>query len=187
MASPEDLQTIRQHFVHHFKGHELTELQWQDGPMKNVASWFKVLRFAPGTHNSLWVYVSVGASRLSAQARKLEFVILSAYESPRFVELITMTAHYHSRHNLSVGDTVPLGEPWVPESHCHSYLVSRPYPLGPEFEVCNTADGHIHTFWLLPITDAERNFKIKNGVDALEERFEDVGLEYWNPARDSVL
>jgi hypothetical protein len=40
---------------------------------------------------------------------------------------------------------------------------------------------------LLPITDEERNFKIKNGVDALEERFEDVGLEYWNPTRDSVV
>jgi len=41
--------------------------------------------------------------------------------------------------------------------------------------------------WLLPITQEERDFQIENGLDALEEQFEEKGLEYWNPARASVI
>lgn len=187
MTFDADLGVIRQHFVDQLKGHELSEFQWQDGPLKDVAPSFRVLRFTPGPNCQLWVYVSVGASTLNAGKYPVEFLILSAYESPRFVEILTMTAHYQLTHNLSVGDTVPLGEPWVLGSQCRSYLVSLPYPLGPEFEVCNTIDGHIHTFWLLPITDEERELKIKCGVEALETMFEETGLEYWNFNRSSSV
>jgi len=40
---------------------------------------------------------------------------------------------------------------------------------------------------LLPITEAERAFKVAHGVEALEQRFEDARLEYWRSDRPSVI
>jgi len=182
-----DYQKIRQHFINHFHGHEVTDFQWQAGPMKEIAPSFRVLRFAPGPSYELWTYVSVGASSLSSAKSKLEFAIFSSYASPRFVELITMSAHYQLGQMLSIGDTVPLGEPWVPHSNCNFYMLSLPYPLGPEFEICETDVGHVHALWLLPITDRERCYKIESGVEALEAIFDERGIEYWDFNRESAV
>jgi hypothetical protein len=46
-------------------------------------------------------------------------------------------------------------------------LVSLPYPFGRPLEVCCLGDEHIHVFWLLPITRAERAFKAREGLEAL--------------------
>jgi len=40
--------------------------------------------------------------------------------------------------------------------------------------------------WLLPITEAERDFKAEHGPEALEQRFDDAAIDYWEPARASV-
>jgi hypothetical protein len=182
-----DHQKIRQHFINHLDGHDVSEFKWQPGPMKEIAPSFHVLRFAPGPKYELWTYVSVGASSLGSPKSKLEFAIFSSYESPRFVELITMSAHYQLRQMLSVGDTVPLGEPWVPNSSCASYMLSLPYPLGPEFEICEVDDGHVHTLWLLPITEKEHRYKVENGVEELEAAFDEKEIEYWDFDRQSAI
>jgi hypothetical protein len=65
--------------------------------------------------------------------------------------------------------------------------VSLPYPFGEELEVCNFPDGHLHVRWLLPITATEREFKVREGLEALEQRFDACALEYWSPTRASVL
>ena len=52
---------------------------------------------------------------------------------------------------------------------------------------CHLPEGHLHVLWLLPITAAEREFKLRAGVEALEQRFDDCGLEYWDPQRVSVV
>jgi hypothetical protein len=98
-----------------------------------------------------------------------------------------MAAWYHGRHGLGVGHTLPIGEPWLPGSTCEFLLVSRPYPFGPQLEVCDLPDGHLHVLWLLPITAAEREFKVREGVEALEQRFDACGLEYGVPDRASAV
>jgi hypothetical protein len=40
---------------------------------------------------------------------------------------------------------------------------------------------------LLPITQPERDFKPANGLEALEARFDDAALEYWDTRRASVV
>ena len=40
--------------------------------------------------------------------------------------------------------------------------------------------------WLLPIA-AERECKVREGQDTLEEEFEANQLAYWNPARASTV
>lgn len=41
--------------------------------------------------------------------------------------------------------------------------------------------------WLLPVTGAEVQYKKTNGIDALEERFEEARLNYLDPLRNSVI
>ena len=54
-----------------------------------------------------------------------------------------------------------------------------------QFPVSDTEHGHI--LWVLPITSAELEFKKKHGLEALERRFEESDLRYWDTARASVV
>jgi hypothetical protein len=121
----------------------------------------------------------------------LEFLLIAPDEAERHVLSIAMNAYYHANPDVSFrldhGHTVPIGEPWSPGSPCDHMLVSLPYPLGPDFEVCEWDGGHARLLWLLPITEAERDFKAEHGLEALEQRFDDAALEYWDAARASVV
>ena len=187
-----DLEQIRAAFEPHlrnfFEGHTIDAVTWPRGPIETVLPGFKVMRIAPGPKSALWTYVSNGASRVTRPAcGVLEFVLQSPDENSRYVELVTMTAHYHATRGLDVGHTLPIGEPWVPASNCTALLVSRAYPYGPSFEVCKFPEGHLHIYWLLPITEAERQFKISRGMEELETLFEERKLAYWVPDRGSVV
>jgi hypothetical protein len=114
-------------------------------------------------------------------------MIIAPEQNQRHVELLFMTTWYHGREVLGTGHTFRIGEPWLPGSKCDCLLVSLPYPLGPKLEICNVADWHLHFLWLLPITPTEREFKERNGLEALEQRFDACKLEYWVPERDSVV
>ena len=187
MVTLSSLQILKQHLNDFFEGHASEEIQFNRGPMIELAPWFRVIRFAPGPHLDLWSYVSVGASTLLDESNGLEFAIFAEHESPRYAELVTMMAHYHSGNRLGVGHTVPLGEPWFDGSLCNASLISLPYPLGNEFEVCPLKDSHIHILWMVPITESERQFKIKNGLDALEDKFEEAELRYWDFSRQTIV
>jgi hypothetical protein len=187
MAALSELHLVKQHLLKFFAGHDWEEFQFSEGPMVEAAPWFRVLRFAPGPRLNLWAYVTLGACALRDDENGLEFSAFVQHESPRFVELLTMTAYYHQGHQLGVGHTVSLGEPWVEGSKCNCSLISLPYPLGPDFEVCNTKKNHIHILWALPITEDERDFKIKNGLEEIESTFDRKALEFWDLKRKSVV
>jgi hypothetical protein len=150
---------------------------------------FEVEPIAP---DGLWAYVSCGASEIQPEhGERMEFVMLSPEESIRPAQLLRMTAWYHTNpdpsYQLDWGHTLPIGEPWLEGSQCDVLLVSKPHTLGPEFEVL-TLDGlHVHFYWLLPITEAERRYRQDHGLEALEEKFEEARLPYWDPLRSSVV
>jgi len=130
--------------------------------------------------------VTVGAFQVREE-HPLEFVVLAPHPGESLIELVTMTTYYHHTHGLGHGHTVPIGRPWIPGADCDHLLISRPYPLGPELEICDVADGHFHVVWLLPITESEKNYKIENGLEELEQRFEEKRVEYWRGHRNSVV
>lgn len=176
------------HIRNFFEGHEIRGRVWTVGPMATHSPDFHVLEVAPGPRTELWSYVSVGGTLISPpDTAKLEFLVLASERSDRHVELVTMAAYYHVTEHLGEGHTLPIGEPWLPQSACDCLLVSKPYPLGPELEIIDLPDLHGHVLWLLPITAAERKFVSKHGAEALEQRFDDIGLEYWDPARPSAV
>lgn len=172
--------SVKEHLLSFFSGHTSQIFQWQAGPMMSEMPSFRVLQIAPGPKFGLYTYVSLGASGMHMDDGRLEFAIFAQNESSRYVELVTMAAYYHKNQRLGLGDTFPLGEPWIPGATCDHALVSLPYPLGPEFEVCKTNSAHIHILWLLPITAKEREYKVKNGLEALESKFDERAIEFWN-------
>jgi hypothetical protein len=177
---------IRQHLRRFFAGHACEEHQWKLGRAVEELPRLRVAEFAPGPKTGLWVYVTIGAWK-APRIPRLEFLIAAPERDQRHVELATMAASYHGDYGLGRGHTVPLGEPWLPGSTCEFFLVSLPYPFGPKLEVCDLSGGHLHVLWLLPITAAEREFKVREGVESLEQRFDACALEYWTPDRASAV
>ena len=179
---------VRDHIRSFFQGHRYEETAWTVGPALDVLPRLRVACLSPGPKINLWAYVSIGAWEARADGiGGIEFLLLAPAEDLRHVELLSMVAYYHHTDGLGLGHTLPIGEPWLPGSACDHFLVSLPYPLGPGLEVCPTPQGHIHLLWLLPITKAERAFKVEHGQEALERRFDEAGIQYWDPKRASVV
>lgn len=151
-----------------------------------------MLEVSPERPGALWTYVSIGAWEVEPESDpRMEFVLHAPAASNRAALVVEMAAFYHANtdptYRLGHGHTVPIGESWLGTSNCTHLLVSKPYPLGPTFAVFDEAGVHVHFNWLLPITEAERAFRDAKGLEALEQRFEDVGLEYWEVNRASVI
>lgn len=181
-------ETVLEHCKEFFDGHEVDLFSWNDGPIESAVDGFRVFRAAPGPKLGLWVYASVGAGTIEHEhGGSLEFVLVSPKESPRCVELLAMTTYYHLSRCLSIGHTLAMGEPWQDKSICDHWLVSTPYPFGPELEICNFRDSHAHIAWLLPITESERNFKVEHGLEDLERKFEDAKLAFCDIDREAVV
>ena len=182
------LEEIECHLEGFFDGHSVEYFIWERGPIQAVLPEFRVACFAPGPKSALWTYASVGAVTAStANSEKLEFVLSCPYETPRAVELLAVFAYGHTVDPLGCGHLTNIGEPWLEDSACDAVLVSLPYPFGPDLEVCRLASETVRILWLLPITTAEREFCKQNGVELLEQKFEECRLRYWEVDRASVV
>ncbi|GAA1542364.1 suppressor of fused domain protein [Dactylosporangium maewongense] len=179
---------LEEHVRRFFSPRGVEVLTWEAGPIRAVNPHFRVLRVAPAEPGGLWEYVSTGGWAATAERDDgLEFVLSTPVATPWAVELLAMMVYYHRGGQLGLGHTVPIGEPWLPGSRCDHLLVSLPYPFGPELELCHVGDRHVEFLWLLPITQAERDFKLAHGQEELEQRFEAAGLRYWDVNRGSVV
>ena len=177
------------HVATFFAGHRVRRRDFDRGPIQEVAPGFHVLAVAPGPRTEFWVYVSVGGFLVTkANLPDLEFMVIAPDDREMFVERLAMTVHYHHTQTLGPGHSLPLGEPWCEGSTLDHALISLPYPFGPALERFPVPNGgHGHLLWELPITAGEREYKVEQGLDALEEQFERAGLRYWDFARDSVI
>lgn len=163
------------------------------GPIERRIPGFRIFRIGPGPRFPGWVYVSSGCWAATAgeqDGHGLEFVLLAGEDDRRHLESVTMNAYYHagpSSQRLGLGHVVPIGRPWFKDSACDRYLISLPYPLGAEFEVCAWDQGHARILWLLPITPAERDVWREHGLEALETLFDEAGIDFMDPGRPSVV
>lgn len=191
-----DAQTaIETHLRHGFPGQRVVVQGWKTDAMS--APHVRVLRVDPESRGGLWLHVSSGASLpvsgpdAGAPPRDpsagSEFVLVTPFKTLRAVELLAMVVYFHGVQELSVGDTVSVGEPWLPGSTCGHLLVSNPYLLADELWALPLPGRQVDFRWVIPITAAERKYAAEKGLDALEQRFEQAGLEYWDPHRRSVV
>jgi hypothetical protein len=147
---------------------------------------FRVLVFGPGPRAEHSTYVSIGASLVRAGCHR-ELVFCAPAEQTECVELLAMVAYYHHTEGLDVGHTLPVGRPCLPGGSCDHFLVSRPFPFGPELELC-TSNGHeVRFLWLLPVHASEARFRHDRGLEALESRLEDPGIDFLDFSRAAVV
>jgi hypothetical protein len=139
----------------------------------------------------MWVFATIGAWRATAdQDHGFEFLAVARSESAGVMWRLALTAYYHAgpeENLLDLWHMVGIGEGWVEGSPLDAILVSLPYLWGPDLEHCQLPDRHIRVLWLIPISEAERQFVREHGVDALEDRFEASSFDYLDPFRPSVV
>lgn len=148
-----------------------------------------VAEFEPAGVRPYWIYATLGMSvDQRGLDHGLELHLFSRSQFEGHVELLTAVAHYHqTAYPLSVGSTVNLGRSWLPGSKCAHGLVSLPYLYGPTLEWMLSEGVPIRCLWLIPIHEAERQFRHSYGLDKLECRFEQSGFDYLDPDRSSVV
>lgn len=158
--------------------------QWTAGPMRNFNPDFCVLEFPPYTGRDMWTYATDGMSLGNKDS--IELHIFSNKQDSSLVELLTVVAYYSFTDvQLNLGETVNFGKPWQESSLCAYGLISLPYLDGPELE--EMLEYPTKCYWLIPITQQERNFKAKFGLEALEEQFDLTQIDYVNPNRPSAI
>ena len=111
----------------------------------------------------------------------------SPRDSASIVELLTITAHYHrTGATLGLWHSVNFGRPWLDRSACEYGYISLPYLDGPLLENLTALGTTAKFYWLIPVTRSEVEFKKAEGVEALEQAFENASFDYLDPARPSV-
>ena len=148
---------------------------------------FRVLLFAPSPGRNAWTYATECMS-MRHDANPIELHMLAPEPNDGIVELLAVTAHYHRTETwLGLGHSVNFGRPWWDRSSCDHGLISLPYLDGPKLEWLVADEFRARFLWLIPITSSEVEFKRTQGLEKLERRFEQMGLDYLNPVRPSVV
>ena len=182
-------QRIRAHLRRVWSAHEYLEKSWPSGPILRTIPHFRV-GVALSRSGGLNAYTTIGCFSIDQKAHtRHEFFILSPWESQDHLETLAMLANYHAdaRFRLGLGRVVGIGGPWMPGSLCDHFLISLPYTHGPNLEWLRLETICIRFLWALPITSREAAFAELHGFVALEEKFEEAGLDYLNPNRQSIV
>ena len=179
------IANIKEHYRAHW--HDFSEHNLNKGPIQEVLPEFCVLRFQPHEKRNSWIYASCGMSGYDCE-QGLELFILAPTENDFLIELITAVAHYYaSGNNLGYGHTVNFGCPWYEGSLCDHGLISLPYLDGPSLEWLETKERRIRFLWIVPITKDEVEYIQAEGLDSLENLFEENDFNYIDPLRKSLV
>lgn len=163
------------------------KLIWKRGPFDKISDYFEILEFPPSSKRDMWTYATCCMSHID-DISPIELHIFSSKQDESIAELLTSIAYYHrNTASLDLHHTVNFGRPWQESSKCSYGLISLPYLDGPNLENCKITNKIIKFYWLIPITKNEVSFKVKFGIDALEDEFDKVGLNYILPYRESVV
>jgi hypothetical protein len=180
-------QQLQKHYENYF-GISGNRLILENGPKEKLHPDFYVLEFGPNKQHNCWVYCSVGMSLERDDDNLIEIFVFSPRQDPAQVELITVCASYHrNRLPLNLNHTFNIGRPWLGNSKCDHAFISLPYLDGQDLQLFNFGTETFECYWLIPITEKERDFKAENGSEALELLFEDKQLDYLNPERECLI
>lgn len=160
---------------------------WDKGPLQSLPYNFRVLEFGPNTLRNMWTYATCCMSTES-DPNPIELHIFSPERDEGIIEILTAIAYYHHNTNkISLNHTVNFGKPWRGQSICDYGLISLPYLDGPNLENLELKNKTVKFYWLVPVTKAEVEYKKKLGIEALEQKFDSLGLDYLNPLRKSLV
>jgi len=183
ISNKEYFKNLQRHFESYFKV-KGNKIIWKKGPQEKLHPEFYILEFIPNQIHNFWTYCTVGMSADSLEENLIELFVFAPRQDVALVELLTVTASYHRNVlPLDLHHTVNIGQPWLDGSKCDHGFISLPYLDGEELEIAQIGEKTVSCYWLISITEKERDYKIEHGVDALEQLFEDKQLDYLNPDR----
>ncbi len=162
---------------------------WSEGPVTDLSPVFRVLEFPPNDIHKMWTYATCCMSNMN-DPNPVELHLFSSVQDTSLTELLTIVAHYHKTGSpINLDHTINFGRPWQNRSKCEYGLVSLPYLDGPELENFELSDKQktVKFYWLIPITKNEVEFKKLNGIEQLEQEFDNKEFNYLDPLRESVV
>lgn len=181
---------IGRHVTGFFAGHQVFAVDPPEEHADRVPG-LQILEVKPGPRVDLVSYVTLGCwEAVQQNGQGHEFVLTARDPDLGHVATIAAAAAQHCRtpaERLDRGSVVHLGRPWLPGSSCDRLLVTLPYPYGPSFEWCRWRRNAARLLWLMPITPVEAAFVADAGIDALESRFEALGVSFADPVRPPVV
>ncbi len=163
-------------------------IEFHKGPIHELPASFSILRFDPSEKRKMYAYATCGMS-LGKNSQPLELHIFSPSQADEpHALMLTSIAHFHvTATSLGIGHTVNFGMPWCKGSLCSYGLITRPYLDGPKLEWLDNGKSKVQFLWLIPITEAEREYKKTYGMEALENALEKASFNYLSPMRRSVV
>lgn len=182
----EYFEIVKKHYEKIWKN-KAESKRWELGPIDKLNENFRVLEFPPTKKREMWTYATVGMSSLLDQ-EPIELHLFSYDKDESLIELLTAVAYYHQNNAyLNLHHTVNFGRSWMGKSMCNHGFISLPYLDGPDLENLSVNESVVKFYWLIPINALELTYKKEHGTDALEEKFDESGLDYLNPERESVV
>lgn len=159
------------------------EIKWQKGPYSLLPSGFHISCYEVDKTTN--VMITSGLS-LYPKDEKIELFLYfkpNLYYETRLAELLTIASHFHcTQETLSVGHVFNWGESVIYKSPLKRGFLSWPYIEDKKIESFN----QVKILWLIPITDSEYKFVIRNGIESLEKLFEEKELNYIDLQRKSL-
>ncbi|TGL58712.1 suppressor of fused domain protein [Leptospira sarikeiensis] len=162
-------------------------LKFDKGPIEKFPDKFQIIEFSPQGSKNYWIYATVGMSFYFPK-QPIELHIFSPTKERGLLEILYSVVHFHwYERQLNLLHIVNFGKGWIKSSACSYGLIQLPYIDGPAVEIFNFEPYEVHCYWLLPITENERDFKKKYGFDSLVEIFEKKQINYIDPNRNSLV
>ncbi len=177
------LQEMQNHYETAFES-KPTACTFNKGPVQDFPEDFCVFEVPPCSKRDVWIYATCGMSFTDSD--EIETFLLSPRQAPELVELLYIFAHFHlTGERLDAGHTVNFGRPWLAGSSCDHGLLST--MDGAKVERATIDEKEVHFLWLIPITEAERDYKIKFGLEALDELFVEKEVDCADALRASSV
>jgi Suppressor of fused protein (SUFU) len=152
---------VSEHVTRYFSARSVEVAPFDDGPIAERVPGFAEICVPPDASTPLCVYVSCGVwDAVHIDEHGLEFCLIAPERDHRHALVVAMNAYDHANPDES-------------------------FRL--DFEMCHWEHGHARILWLLPITESERDFRTAHGLEALEQRFDDARLQYWDARRSAVV
>ena len=186
------VEAVAAHVLDRWPERSLEVLEWTIGPMPEFAPDFRVLEVAAEDEAHAWMYVSAGAAPLREETGTgHEYVLLAPRQERLLVETLAVVAYYQAtgdHDGVHDGHTLNLGEPWLDDSPATFLYVNRPYFTHRDFELLPYGDGRTaHFLWLVPITEAEKDWRHEHGQEAFEQLLEAEQVNVVDPHRPAVV
>jgi hypothetical protein len=171
-----EILAARHHFVSHLGApRDVIQITGNPRPESALAS-LDVAIFAPGGPKQPAIYATVGVSAMAMpDGRHLEGIVvarppLSAAQEEGIVRLLGSFALFLESHDkpLGPGDVIRSKDEVGAFSDMDAVLFLPPVPFVESFHAYERPDGEtVEVAWVLPVYDAEADYALAHGANAL--------------------